>query len=229
MLRVAVSEPDPLREALRSAHERARRVAHPRVVVALELLEDADGLRASSVDPSGIELDLGLERGSALPAVTVAWLGMQVLEALMHAHALGIAHGRVAPVSVWVTAEGNVSLDFGLSQAGAEPREDVRAVAALVRDASSGPLPEPLGRVLESALEAPPDAEALELDLVRVFHRDLGADELEDGRDRLASWVAEIRRGPAAAPAPELGPRLMWMAFGYLLTLSFWVGWLALR
>jgi len=80
--------------------------------LALELVEGLDLRRLCKRLP-----------GRRLPVQLAVLVGLEVAEALEHAHARGLVHRDVAPGNVLVSTDGDVKLtDFGVSKAKTDPR-----------------------------------------------------------------------------------------------------------
>jgi serine/threonine protein kinase/DNA-binding beta-propeller fold protein YncE len=135
--RVAVKElrpPDGLARADRAVHNRralqearsAARIDHPNAVTLYDVLP------ASAADDAvylimelirGPTLARLIERDGALPARRVARYGLQLLDVLAAAHALGIVHRDVKPGNIMITAAGRLKLaDFGIAHTMGDPR-----------------------------------------------------------------------------------------------------------
>lgn len=108
--------------------ERERRVLarlnHPRIVQSLGAGATPEGLAWLAMEPlDGVDLGAWLARHT--PSVEdVLAIGMQVCEALEHAHAQGVIHRDLKPANVIVCRERPVAvkvLDFGIAAADDEP------------------------------------------------------------------------------------------------------------
>ncbi len=105
---------DLLSERLRTATRRTQRLSHPSVRhcfgvaegegQAVQLLEHLPGLSLTQ-----------LFEHQRLPTVTAVWVARQILEALAYAHALDSGHRNLDPDAIWLSAQGLVYCDFGLS------------------------------------------------------------------------------------------------------------------
>src|SRR5262245_25354944 len=136
-------------------HAEARAMArlgdHPHVVTVFDAGED-DGhpfivsqyMAGGSVD----DLLRAAEQHRLAIADTVR-IGVQVAQALAHAHACGIIHRDVKPSNVWLTADGTAKLgDFGLALARNGAR--VSAEGLMVGTVAYMPPEQALGRVLDA-------------------------------------------------------------------------------
>ena len=101
----------------------AARAQHPQILLCFGLIETPDGWTAQLLEAvPGVTLEAVLAR-APLPPPLALWLVRELLEALAHAHAVGIAHGDLSPAQVRLTRAGEVLLDPGLAmglQDGAE-------------------------------------------------------------------------------------------------------------
>jgi serine/threonine protein kinase len=135
--RVAVKElrpPNGLPRARREVHNRralqearsAARIDHPNAVTLYDVLpasaaDDAVYLIMELIQ--GPTLARLIEREGALPAQRVARYGLQLLDVLAAAHALGIVHRDVKPGNIMITAAGRLKLtDFGIAHTMGDPR-----------------------------------------------------------------------------------------------------------
>jgi serine/threonine protein kinase len=106
------------RRALQEARSAAR-IHHPNAVTLYEAIpageqDDAMYLIMEFVD--GLTLGQLVARHGPLPSARVAALGLQLLDVLEAAHALGIVHRDVKPGNILVTANDQVKLtDFGIA------------------------------------------------------------------------------------------------------------------
>jgi serine/threonine protein kinase len=113
------------RRALQEARSAAR-IQHPNAVTLYEVIP-----AIAATDPvylvmefvEGQTLGALIERDGPLPAWRVAGYGLQVLDALAAAHALGIVHRDVKPENIMITPEGHAKLsDFGIAHTVGDPR-----------------------------------------------------------------------------------------------------------
>lgn len=72
----------------------------------------------------GESLRHALERERRLEVPFTARIGCEMLEALSHAHAQGLAHRDIKPDNIVLSPEGAVLVDFGISRAIAQSGED---------------------------------------------------------------------------------------------------------
>jgi eukaryotic-like serine/threonine-protein kinase len=111
--------------ALQEARSAAR-IQHPNAVTLYEVIpaETARGpiyLVMEFVE--GHTLGELIARDGPLPAGSVAGYGLEVLDALGAAHALGIVHRDVKPENIMITADGHAKLsDFGIAHTVGDPR-----------------------------------------------------------------------------------------------------------
>ena len=105
-----------LRERTMREARAAGRLDHPHVTTVYDVVEE-DGkpwLVMKHVDARSLQ-DILEERGP-LPPAAVARIGLDLIEALEAAHALGIVHRDVKPANVLVDADGRACLtDFGIA------------------------------------------------------------------------------------------------------------------
>ncbi|HEY1064840.1 MAG TPA: serine/threonine-protein kinase, partial [Pirellulales bacterium] len=131
-LRVLVTAPGS-RTARRRAEQRLRAAAmlrHPAAASVTELLLEHDPPFAVLPFVDGERLDLRLAHRPADLFTTWAW-SEQIAGALVEAHRLGLAHGRLTPSSAVVLKSGELvvdllGLDFGLVPAEGAAREAAR-------------------------------------------------------------------------------------------------------
>jgi serine/threonine protein kinase len=111
--------------ALQEARSAAR-IQHPGVITLYEVIP-----AAAADDPvylimelvEGLTLGELIARDGPLPAPQVASYGLQVLDALAAAHALGIVHRDVKPENIMITAGDRAKLsDFGIAHTIGDPR-----------------------------------------------------------------------------------------------------------
>ena len=105
----ALASDDPRAPAVLDAARESARVTDPHFLRVLDC-DDADGLTwVINEWGDGDSLDVMLEQGP-LPPARAAWLAREVAEAIVAAHAAGVAHGRLHPEAVLVTRAGAVKV-----------------------------------------------------------------------------------------------------------------------
>jgi serine/threonine protein kinase len=110
------------RRVLREARAAAR-LAHRGVVTVFDVVEDRGRLWIIMELVEARSLQDVLDSEGPMPPARAAALGLQVLEALAHAHQKGVLHRDVKPSNVLVTADGRAVLtDFGIAQREGDPR-----------------------------------------------------------------------------------------------------------
>lgn len=146
-----VAGPGPASELWRAVHrDDPTRAAAIRFFVApvrvkaelLRSLEHPNIARVQEVDAAAAEPFLRREwvEGAplyprALSSREAAEVAGRVLQALAHAHAKGISHGRLTSMNVLLGAGGRVTVtDFALSGGPADPAGDLRALAELLAE-----------------------------------------------------------------------------------------------
>jgi outer membrane protein OmpA-like peptidoglycan-associated protein len=116
---------------LRDAVAAACELDHPHLWRVLELVEGPSDAAIVMELVDGAALADRIRLGPIEPVQTAALLG-QLLGALSCAHAAGTVHGALTANDVMIDRTGNVKLAIDLrSEAGATPRDDLRAVGAL--------------------------------------------------------------------------------------------------
>jgi serine/threonine-protein kinase len=97
---------------------------HPHIAPVLDSGEDDYLLWYTMPYLPGETLREALRRDHRLPVDHAARLGVEVLEALGHAHALGVAHRDIKPDNLLLTPSGAVLVDLGIARAIAQSGED---------------------------------------------------------------------------------------------------------
>ena len=153
----------------RQAADIARRLTaleHPHLVPVLAVLETEAGLAIVAAEvPGTVSLDrLLAARGRLAPGEAVT-IGFPIAQALAAAHAAGVGHGELTAADILLEPNGRPHLaGVGVAalttpQAGPPEAADVRALASLLRDATSksaGPEAEAVAVAVASALIADP-------------------------------------------------------------------------
>lgn len=93
------------------------RLSHRNVTCVVELGADAGYLAIELVDGVDLRRLRREQPGGRVPFPVVTLIGLEVAEALAHAHEQGIVHRDVSPANVLVSADGDVKLtDFGIAK-----------------------------------------------------------------------------------------------------------------
>ncbi|MFG1685824.1 serine/threonine-protein kinase [Nonomuraea sp. NPDC049269] len=101
---------------LREARAAARLRSHPSIVTVHDVVLDGGRPWIVMELVQGRSLDRVVRDDGPLPPRQVAWIGLQMLDALGAAHASGILHRDVKPANVMLTDDGRVLLtDFGIA------------------------------------------------------------------------------------------------------------------
>lgn len=104
-------------ERFRNEAQAAARLSHPGIVPIYEYGEDAGTAYIAMEFVRGLTLSRYLAACDPLPEDDVLSVAVQVLEALHHAHELGVWHRDIKPGNLMVTAEGSVKItDFGIAR-----------------------------------------------------------------------------------------------------------------
>ena len=102
----------------------AGQLDHPHIAPVLDSGEDDYLLWYAMPFFHGETLRDALRRERMLPVGKVAAIGAEVLEALGHAHAHGLAHRDIKPDNILLAPEGAVLVDLGIARAIAQSEED---------------------------------------------------------------------------------------------------------
>jgi len=187
-------------------------LSHPHIA-AIHGLEERDGIRALVLELiEGETLAARLVRGPLPPAEALA-LGVQIAEALDHAHRHGVTHRDLKPSNIMLTKAGAKLLDFGL----AKWSRPVRATASVptMHDVSSvtneGAIVGTLGYMSPEQLEGRnADARSDLFAFGAVLYEMLTGRQAFGGPNQ-ASVIAAILTSQPPPPseiAPQVPPRL---------------------
>ena len=180
---------------------------HPNIAAIYDVLERDDQMIIVMEYVSGATLNARLQQGR-LPPAAVIDIGVQLLEALVEAHAHGIVHRDLKPANVCLMSNGTVKvLDFGIARIRTpDPLGDATE--------TSGGLPtiSPPGRVVGTPGYSPPEQlmgpgvdDRSDIYSLGVLLFELCTGRLPfDGSDALALAMASVR-APALV-AHELEP-----------------------
>ncbi len=111
-----VHEPD-FRQRFEAEIEALRKLNHPHIVRLFGFGQQGDHLFYAMELVAGSSLETELGRGRVFAWREVLRIGIQVAQALRHAHDRGVIHRDIKPGNLLLTAEGEVKLsDFGIAR-----------------------------------------------------------------------------------------------------------------
>ncbi len=111
-----VHEPD-FRQRFEAEIEALRKLNHPHIVRLFGFGQQGDHLFYAMELVAGSSLETELGRGRVFAWREVLRIGIQVAQALRHAHDRGVVHRDIKPGNLLLTAEGEVKLsDFGIAR-----------------------------------------------------------------------------------------------------------------
>src|SRR5262249_15386916 len=111
-------EPDDLARFTREAEAMGQLGGHPNIVTVFDVAEEEGQVYLVSEYMAGGDLERRLREapGHRLSLDEALRIGVEVSQALEHAHAQGIVHRDLKPGNVWLGADGGARLgDFGLA------------------------------------------------------------------------------------------------------------------
>ncbi len=138
LLHTHLATDEALRERFRREAIAVARLAHPNVVATFDTGEDDDVAFIVMELIRGETLRHLIENNGALPASTTAAIGIQVADALQHAHDAGIIHRDIKPANILVCASEPGSplqvkvADFGIARATSQDGADLTLPGAIL-------------------------------------------------------------------------------------------------
>jgi serine/threonine protein kinase len=140
-------------------------------------------------------------RGGKMPIAEVIDVGVEVADAVEHAHACGILHCDLKPANVKFAADHSIKvLDFGLARRSEHSAAAVRGVTGLTAESLEGlALGTPGYMSPEQLLGLPIDFRADVYSLGVLVHEMITGERLFEGVDAMSAAVAVL-----TAPVPDL-------------------------
>ncbi|HEY2942081.1 MAG TPA: protein kinase [Vicinamibacteria bacterium] len=110
------SDAAELRRRLLREARAAARLNHPHIAAVYDVLESDEGIHIVMEYVPGTTLASRV-RGGALPPMEVLDVALQLADAMVHAHSLGVIHRDLKPANIIVSPAGQAKiLDFGLAR-----------------------------------------------------------------------------------------------------------------
>ena len=185
-----------LSNQIRTSSKLARIVAHYQVVHCHGILELSDGRPILLQEYfEGYSLKDLEEYPIQWSANTVLWIARQILNVTVHTHSLGIQHGNLTSEAIWLTLNGELRIDFGLSTE-EQPKDDISSIKSIILSLLSqatstkqtiNSLENTIQNIFQNTLEETQnrDLENLEHVLAEVFYCDLDGNDDDDGRNAI--------------------------------------------
>jgi Tol biopolymer transport system component len=181
---------------------------HPNICTVFDVGEDRGEAWIAMEFVAGETLSALMGRGP-LPAEIVVRFGIQIADALDHAHARGIAHRDLKPANVILGADGRLKvLDFGIA---ARLPEDTAAAAARTTEPAAGwtgRLAGTLAYMSPEALRGEAPGAAADLWALGVVLYELVSGRHPFSGASAPDVIAAILTGPAAPLPPSVPPAL---------------------
>ncbi len=118
VLRPQFASDEEFVERFRREAQAAASLSHPNIVSIYDVGQDGDRYYIVMEYVSGRSLKDVIREHGSLPPEKAAWIALQILAALEHAHENNIVHRDIKPHNILVTADGRVKVtDFGIARA----------------------------------------------------------------------------------------------------------------
>ena len=122
------TERQRLQDALLSEAQVVQLLSHPHIVAIHDILDDTEDPGPALVLEyvPGSNLEEYLKGGHPLPLDFALTIGIQIAQALEHAHSMGVIHGDIKPSNILISDDGEEAkiADFGIAQLVESDRED---------------------------------------------------------------------------------------------------------
>lgn len=117
VLRPAIADKPGVPERFRTEAIALARLNHPNIATLFSFQRDPQGFFMVMEYVRGESLERMIRRCGCLPLETAVGIIVQVLDALKHAHAMGIVHRDVKPANILISDSGAVKVtDFGIAR-----------------------------------------------------------------------------------------------------------------
>ena len=150
----ATADPEVARRFEAGARQAAT-LSHPNVATVFDSGRDGDGRFIVMELADGPSVSDRLHDRGPLPPVTAVEIAASAARALAAAHRRGLVHGNVTTRNLLLRRDGRVLLsDFALAaSAGTSPADDVAALASVLDEMLTGPVPGTAGAGLPAGLD----------------------------------------------------------------------------